>query len=105
LSSYQLSSDGKTRLKTMVDTSDGFKIAEVDLKLRGPGNIMGTQQSGVLNLKIADVVKDSPILYEARQVAIKLLEEDPGLAHPKHGTIKKRFLQLQKSSGIWSNIS
>ena len=51
------------------------------------------------------MVKDSPILYEARQVAIKLLEEDPGLAHPKHGTIKKRFLQLQKSSGIWSNIS
>ncbi len=105
LSSYQLSSDGKTRLKTMVDTSDGFKIAEVDLKLRGPGNIMGTQQSGVLNLKIADVVKDSPILYEARQVAIKLLEEDPGLSHPKHGTIKKHFLTLQKSSGIWSNIS
>eukprot|EP01090_Pellita_catalonica_P003274 TRINITY_DN1293_c0_g1_i4.p1 TRINITY_DN1293_c0_g1~~TRINITY_DN1293_c0_g1_i4.p1 ORF type:complete len:675 (+),score=108.73 TRINITY_DN1293_c0_g1_i4:1289-3313(+) len=65
LSSYKLSSDGKTRLQTMVETTDGFKIAEVDLKLRGPGNIMGTQQSGVLNLKIADVVKDSPILHVA----------------------------------------
>jgi len=105
LSSYQLSSDGKTRLKTMVDTSDGFKIAEVDLKLRGPGNIMGTQQSGVLNLKIADVVKDSPILYQARQVAIHLLNEDPNLSKPENGTIKKRFLQLQKTSSIWSNIS
>ena len=59
LSSFKLSAEGKTRLKTMVDTTDGFKIAEVDLKLRGPGNLMGTQQSGVLNLKIADVVKDT----------------------------------------------
>ena len=58
LTSFKLSAEAKTRLKTMVETSDGFKIAEVDLKLRGPGNIMGTQQSGVLNLKIADVIKD-----------------------------------------------
>ena len=65
LSSYKLSSDSKTRLQTMVETTDGFKIAEVDLKLRGPGNIMGTQQSGVLNLKIADVVKDTAILHKA----------------------------------------
>ncbi len=105
LSSFKLSSDGKTRLKTMVDTSDGFKIAEVDLKLRGPGNIMGTQQSGVLNLKIADVVKDSPILYEARQVAIHLLNEDPNLSKPEHQRILKRLLILQKTSGIWSKIS
>ncbi len=63
LSDVKLSDDAKTRLKTMVETSDGFKIAEVDLKLRGPGNIMGTQQSGVLNLKIADIVKDTSILY------------------------------------------
>ena len=65
LTSFKLSDDAKTRLKTMVDTADGFKIAEVDLKLRGPGNIMGTQQSGVLNLKIADVVKDSKVLVSA----------------------------------------
>ena len=65
MSSVKLSSEAKTRLKTMVETSDGFKIAEVDLKLRGPGNMMGTQQSGVLNLKIADVVRDTPILVQS----------------------------------------
>lgn len=105
LSSFQLSSDGKTRLKTMVDTSDGFKIAEVDLQLRGPGNIMGTQQSGVLNLKIADVVKDSAILFAARKSAIHFLEEDPTLTLPKNAQVLKQFSKLQKSTGIWSNIS
>ncbi len=105
LSSYELSSDGKTRLQTMVDTSDGFKIAEVDLKLRGPGNLMGTQQSGVLNLKIADVVKDGAILYKARQTAIHLLQEDPNLLKPKHQSILRRYEQLQKKNAVWSNIS
>ena len=66
----------KPVLKTMVDTSDGFKIAEVDLKLRGPGNMMGTQQSGVLNLKIADIVKDTAILTNARNAALDILAED-----------------------------
>ena len=80
LSDVKLSADAKTRLKTMVETSDGFKIAEVDLKLRGPGNIMGTQQSGVLNLKIADVVKDTSILVTARNAAIDLLTDDSNLS-------------------------
>ncbi|MGB1042262.1 MAG: ATP-dependent DNA helicase RecG [Tenacibaculum sp.] len=105
LSSYKLSSDGKTRLQTMVDTTDGFKIAEVDLKLRGPGNIMGTQQSGVLNLKIADVVKDTAILHQARQTAIAVLQGDPALAKPENTSILKLYTQLQKTSGLWSNIS
>ncbi|CAM1362978.1 ATP-dependent DNA helicase RecG [Tenacibaculum xiamenense] len=105
LSSYKLSSDGKTRLKTMVDTSDGFKIAEVDLKLRGPGNIMGTQQSGVLNLKIADVVKDSPILHVARKTAIETINDDPALAKPENDRLNKIISQLRKKTGIWSNIS
>ncbi|CAL2079461.1 ATP-dependent DNA helicase RecG [Tenacibaculum sp. 190524A05c] len=105
LTSFELSSDAKTRLKTMVETSDGFKIAEVDLKLRGPGNIMGTQQSGVLNLKIADVVKDSPILFHARQAAIKMLNDDPSLSSPENRLILKRLTQLQRTSGIWSKIS
>ncbi|MBS9774477.1 MAG: ATP-dependent DNA helicase RecG [Tenacibaculum sp.] len=105
MSRYELSSDAKTRLKTMVETSDGFKIAEVDLQLRGPGNLMGTQQSGVLNLKIADVVKDSGILYEARKVAIDLLKEDPNLSKQYNNSILKRYLQLQKNSEIWGNIS
>ncbi|KAF9657820.1 ATP-dependent DNA helicase RecG [Tenacibaculum sp. ZH5_bin.1] len=105
LSSYKLSSDGKTRLQTMVETTDGFKIAEVDLKLRGPGNIMGTQQSGVLNLKIADVVKDSPILHVARKAAINLLHEDPNLSEIKNSSLLKAYEKLRKTSGIWSNIS
>ncbi|MCG8184174.1 DEAD/DEAH box helicase [Tenacibaculum piscium] len=105
LSSFKLSSDSKTRLQTMVDTTDGFKIAEVDLKLRGPGNIMGTQQSGVLNLKIADVVKDTAILQKARQTAIAVLEDDASFSKPKNANLLKVYTQLQKSSGLWSNIS
>ncbi len=105
LSSYKLSSDGKTRLQTMVETTDGFKIAEVDLKLRGPGNIMGTQQSGVLNLKIADVVKDTSILYAARQTAINVLQDDPALSKQENASLLKVFTQIQKTSGLWSNIS
>ena len=105
LSSYKLSSDGKTRLQTMVETTDGFKIAEVDLKLRGPGNIMGTQQSGVLNLKIADVVKDSAVLHKVRQVAINVLENDANLSNPENAILFKIYTQIQKTSGLWSNIS
>lgn len=105
LSSFKLSEEAKTRLKTMVDTTDGFKIAEVDLKLRGPGNIMGTQQSGVLNLKIADVVKDSKILVAARNTAIDVLQEDPNLSKDENSPIKTAFVKMSKSSKIWSNIS
>ncbi|PQJ72360.1 ATP-dependent DNA helicase RecG [Polaribacter butkevichii] len=105
LSSYKLSEEGKTRLKTMVDTTDGFKIAEVDLKLRGPGNLMGTQQSGVLNLRIADVVKDSKILVAARNTAIDVLQEDSNLSKPENKNIKTTYLALSKTSKIWSNIS
>ncbi len=105
LSSFKLSSDSKTRLQTMVDTTDGFKIAEVDLKLRGPGNIMGTQQSGVLNLKIADVVKDTAILQKARQTAIAVLEDDASFSKPENANLLKVYTQLQKSNGLWSSIS
>ncbi|MFY0604108.1 MAG: ATP-dependent DNA helicase RecG [Flavobacteriaceae bacterium] len=105
LTSFKLSSDAKVRLKTMVETSDGFKISEVDLKLRGPGNMMGTQQSGILNLKIADVVKDTLILQKARSAAITLLNEDPNLSNPEHREILTTYSLLSKTSGIWSNIS
>jgi ATP-dependent DNA helicase RecG len=105
LSSYKLSPEGKTRLKTMVDTTDGFKIAEVDLKLRGPGNLMGTQQSGVLNLKIADIVKDTQILVAARNSAIALLQDDSDLSKPENSRIKSTYLEISKTSKIWSKIS
>ncbi|WP_298777963.1 ATP-dependent DNA helicase RecG [uncultured Polaribacter sp.] len=105
LSSFKLSAEAKTRLKTMVETTDGFKIAEVDLKLRGPGNLMGTQQSGVLNLNIADVVKDSKILVAARNTSIAVLQEDSSLSKPENLNIKNTFVELSKDSKIWSNIS
>jgi ATP-dependent DNA helicase RecG len=105
LSSFKLSAEAKTRLKTMVETSDGFKIAEVDLKLRGPGNMMGTQQSGVLNLKIADVVKDTSILYKARNAAIEILQDDPNLLKPANTFIHKTYTEISKTTGAWSNIS
>ncbi|QMU65574.1 MAG: ATP-dependent DNA helicase RecG [Flavobacteriaceae bacterium] len=105
LTSFKLSADAKVRLKTMVDTTDGFKISEVDLKLRGPGNMMGTQQSGVLNLKIADVVKDTHILQKARAAAIKLLNHDPNLSKSEHKEILDTYTTLQKKSGMWGNIS
>src|SRR5699024_3181485 len=79
MTGHKLSAEAKTRLETMVRTDDGFEIAEVDLKLRGPGDIMGTQQSGVLNLRIADIVKDSEILALARSYAFEILKKDPNL--------------------------
>jgi len=105
MTSFKLSSDAKIRLETMVNTSDGFKIAEVDLKLRGPGNLMGTQQSGVLDLKIADIVRDTNILQAARNIAIELLTIDPSLSNPENHAIKTAYLEVSKNSTIWSNIS
>ncbi len=105
MSSFKLTDDAKTRLQTMVQTDDGFKIAEVDLKLRGPGDLMGTQQSGVLDLKIADIVKDSKILQKARSVAIDILEKDPNLSKPESKNIKHTYIQIHKNKSIWANIS
>jgi len=105
MSSFKLSDDAKVRLKTMVETSDGFKIAEVDLKLRGPGNLMGTQQSGILNLKIADLVKDSEVLKTARTMAMALLDKDPDLNAPENRFIRVAYQELSKNSTLWANIS
>ncbi|TQD39276.1 ATP-dependent DNA helicase RecG [Haloflavibacter putidus] len=105
MSGHKLSQDSKTRLDTMVQTNDGFEIAEVDLKLRGPGDIMGTQQSGVLNLKIADIVKDNQILKIARQEAIQLLKEDPKLTETQNQPIKNTYLKINKNKSIWNYIS
>ena len=105
MSGFKLSEDTKTRLNTMVQTNDGFEIAEVDLKLRGPGDIMGTQQSGVLNLKIADIVKDNQILQVARSFAQKILKEDPNLKLPKNSMINFTYNQLVQHKNIWNYIS
>jgi ATP-dependent DNA helicase RecG len=105
MTAHQLSSDSKTRMETMCRTNDGFEIAEVDLKLRGPGDILGTQQSGVLQLRIADLVRDRDILQVARHEAIKLLKEDPSLSLPQHQTVRKVYLELVKKKNIWNYIS
>jgi ATP-dependent DNA helicase RecG len=105
MTSHKLSADAKTRLETMVRTSDGFEIAEVDLKLRGPGDLMGTQQSGVLNLRIADIVKDSEILKIARSYAMQTLKADPNLTSEENIPIKNTYAQLVKYRNIWNYIS
>jgi ATP-dependent DNA helicase RecG len=105
MSSFKITRESKTRLQTMVETNDGFKIAEVDLKLRGPGDMMGTQQSGVLNLKIADIIKDAKILYRARKVAMDILRNDSNLSLPENKRILNTYIQITKNKAIWANIS
>ncbi len=105
MTSFKLNNDTKTRIETMVRTNDGFEIAEVDLKLRGPGDMMGTQQSGVLNLQIADLVKDRDILILARNHALQLLKEDASMTKPEHNTLRNVFIELNKKKNIWNYIS
>jgi ATP-dependent DNA helicase RecG len=105
MSGHKLTAEAKTRLETMTSTNDGFEIAEVDLKLRGPGDLMGTQQSGILNLKIADIVRDNDILKTARYYAIKVLNEDPGLQKEDNKQIRYAYAQLMKHKNIWNYIS
>jgi ATP-dependent DNA helicase RecG len=102
---HKLSHETRKRLQTMCDTNDGFKIAEVDLELRGPGDMMGTQQSGVINLKIADLVRDRALMEQTRELALELLTEDPSLSDPAHMRIRMEWaLRMAKNPG-WSRIS
>lgn len=105
LSSVKLTKEAKTRLQTMVETNDGFKIAEVDLKLRGPGDLMGTQQSGVLNLRIADIVHDSKVLYKARKAARDIAGSEMGHLDPDHRVVWSTYEQIVRDGSIWMNIS
>lgn len=101
----KLSNDSKIRMETMCRTNDGFEISEVDLKLRGPGDIMGTQQSGTLPLKIADLVKDQEIMHYARHHAVELLKKDPSLEDPENQYIKQKIELLNSKTTIWNYIS
>ncbi len=105
MSSYKLSNESRFRIKTMCDTNNGFEISEADLKLRGPGNIAGTQQSGILNLKIADLVKDGKILKTAREIAKRIVEDDVKLERPEHLPLKNYMELKQKAWKGWSMIS
>ncbi|WP_310558252.1 ATP-dependent DNA helicase RecG [Flavobacterium sp.] len=105
MTSHKLSADSKTRMETMVQTNDGFEIAEVDLKLRGPGDLMGTQQSGVLNLQIADIVRDRDILILARNYALKILKDDAPMQKPENAVLRATYIELTKKKNIWNYIS
>ena len=101
----KLSREAQTRMETMTKSNDGFEIAEVDLRLRGPGNIMGTQQSGILQFKIADLIQDQALLKAARDQALRILKEDASLKNADHQCIKRPLSALKFDSNIWNFIS
>ena len=105
LTDYKISADTKTRIETMVRTNNGFEIAEVDLQLRGPGDIGGTRQSGAIDLMIADLSKDGEILKVARETAVSILNEDPNLEHDKNAMIRDQVRQQKKDTTNWARIS
>lgn len=105
MSGNKLSTEGRQRLKAMVSTTDGFEIANFDLKLRGPGDLQGTQQSGILDFKIADIVKDEKLMAYTRNLAKQLLESDPNLSKPENQSISEHLQLLMKREKFWGMIS
>ncbi len=105
MSGNKLSNEGRKRLEIMVSTSDGFKIAEEDLKLRGPGEIQGTKQSGIMNFKIANLAKDGELVSRTRVIAQNILEKDPTLSMPVNIRLKKQLNKLLKDKTNWGRIS
>ncbi len=105
MSKLELSKDSRIRLDTMVRTNDGFEIADVDLRLRGPGDLMGTQQSGITDLLIADLSRDAQILTLARDAAQQVLANDPELSQPENAPILRQVKQQKKHAVNWSRIS
>jgi ATP-dependent DNA helicase RecG len=106
MSSYKIGSESRLRLATMVRTNDGFEIAEVDMKLRGPGDIEGTQQSGIgFDLKLANLAKDGEILQLARNVATDILEDDPILQKEENKLLLQNLLTSKETGFSWSSIS
>jgi ATP-dependent DNA helicase RecG len=105
ITDYKLSEESKTRIETMVRTNNGFEIAETDLKLRGPGDLMGTQQSGALDLLIADLGKDGELLKQAREEAQTILESDPALQSAENAMILQQIESMKKTALNWSRIS
>lgn len=102
---YELSADTRKRIEIMTESNDGFVIAEADLKLRGPGDLEGTQQSGIpFNLRIADLVRDNAILFRAREIAEQLIEKDPRLEEPEHLVLKQQLSRLSGNRYDWSRI-
>jgi len=105
MTSYKLSKEGKIRIKTMTETNNGFEIADVDLKLRGPGDISGTQQSGIIDLKFADIARDGKIIKEARALAKEILANDPKLEKEENRLLQSQLQKMNKAPTNWSRIS
>lgn len=105
MTSDKLSKESRTRIRTMTETNDGFKISEVDMQLRGPGDILGTQQSGVMDFKKLDLVKDSAIIKTTKNTVDKILETDPILSRPENLIIKNYYIRYYKGKNKWSKIS
>ena len=101
----KLSNDTKLRMRTMVDTNDGFRIAEVDLQLRGPGDLEGTMQSGQLGLRLADLTKDAEILKHARETANEILDDDPTLSKEENKCLIEEIARDQQGNVNWGRIS
>jgi len=102
---HKMTENSKVRMSTMVATNDGFKISEVDLELRGPGNISGTQQSGVINFKMANLATDGKILALARNAAEDVLDQDPFLQKKEHYLLKQKLMEDTRNGISWSRIS
>ncbi len=105
MSKYELSTEGRKRLDAMVSTNDGFEIANFDLQLRGPGDIQGTQQSGMLDFKIADIVKDEKLVTYTRNLALQVLDNDPDLSRPEHRRLSMQVAKMLNGEVNWSIIS
>ncbi|MBR5919934.1 MAG: ATP-dependent DNA helicase RecG [Bacteroidales bacterium] len=105
MSKYELSNEGRKRLDAMVKTNDGFEIANFDLQLRGPGDIQGTRQSGMLDFKIADLTKDEKLVAYTRSYAQQILEKDPDLSLPEHARLAETLQKLMQRDTNWSVIS
>ena len=103
---YEISADTRKRMEIMTESNDGFVIAEADLKLRGPGDLEGTQQSGIpFSLKIADLVRDSDLLMRAREIAESIVAKDPKLEHPEHRVLRQQLSRIGGNRYDWARIS
>ena len=105
MTSNKLSTESRTRIKTMCETNDGFKISEVDMQLRGTGDILGTQQSGIIDFKILDLIKDGNIIKVAKSNIEMLLQNDPLLNSSQHEKLKNYYIEQYRGKNKWSRIS
>ncbi|TAK30261.1 MAG: hypothetical protein EPO28_18860 [Saprospiraceae bacterium] len=105
LTDFNLSAEARERINTMVRTGDGFEIAEAGLRLRGPGNIEGTQQSGLPDLHLAGLGRDGKILQTARALAQRILDKDPELGHPLNVALRVFLEKKGKKRRVWGRIS